>query len=458
MSYYTSFDQESPPQRGIGGMGLGLLIGIALMIAAGTYLFPVLHKQWNEADRDRILKEREVVARAEAEAHYRHKEADLAAEAKAAGNSLAKVELAPNIFHTVVEKAGPAVVNITNYAIADRVLRHMGDGSGVIMKFEDDVDGLKVGYVITNSHVVRSLRPGTEIADRLAITFASGRTVFVESNGDNVYHDPLFDLAIIKFDASRLDHLVAAEFADSDKVQVGDWVLAIGSPFGLKQSVTAGIISAKGRTELHNLIDTDVMQTDAAINQGNSGGPLIDMKGHVVGINAAIATANGASSGVGFAIPSNTAKEVIETLLKPPHRIIRGYLGVLPKDLDSRALIKAKIKGGAVIAELVKNSPAADAGLQVGDVIIEVKHKGRTREVLSADDLRAAIREVKPEEKADLEVIRGLLQGDDLERLTIEVTLKELGEENLRPAFPFDPNQNQQQNPLRQFPQFPRKR
>jgi S1-C subfamily serine protease len=451
MSYGNSFDPRFdgfPPDRpargpGLGGLGLGFLIACAMMIAAGAYLFPVLHKQWNDAE----FKEREIIARAEADALFRKREAELKAMAQAAGEHLTKVEAAPSTFRLVAEKAGPAVVNITNYVFVNNGLQPTLEGSGVLWKLEDDADGLKAGYVITNSHVVRGPNRSPEVTDRLGITFASGRTVYVEGKSGNIYHDPLFDLAVIKVDVSDLDHLVTADFADSDNVAVGDWVLAIGSPFGLKQSVTQGIISAKGRTELHDLIQAEVLQTDAAINQGNSGGPLIDMQGRVVGINVAIATLSGGSNGIGFAIPSNKAKEVLETLLRPPHRIIRGYLGVQPMDLDRRAALRINVDGGAVIAGVQQGTPADAAGLAPGDIIIAGRYQGKRRNITSAADLRAFIREVKPDEKVDLEVVRGLGQrGRQPERITFEVTVAELDFQAMQS------NQPRPDNP-RQFPQ-----
>src|SRR5262249_29663773 len=153
----------------------------------------------------------------------------------------------------------------------------------------------------------------------------------IEVDSKDIFLDPQTDLAVLQFDAGDLPHLVVAEFADSDKVEVGDWAVAIGSPFGLKQSVTAGIISAKGRQRvmssndaalngarrLRLLDDIEMVQTDAAINPGNSGGPLLDMKGRLIGINTFILSESGGNQGVGFAIPGNLALQVLDALVKP---------------------------------------------------------------------------------------------------------------------------------------------
>lgn len=434
MSYEPRFDPNVPnypePRSSVnGGFFIGFLFGAGMLIAAGAYLFPVLHKQWSDADVAERIKLREAEAKSEVEIEFRKSEARLKAEAMAAGEKLSKLEIAPTAFKAVAQKTGPAVVNIGNIVSTPQGMTKLTEGSGVLYKIAKDADGLPVGYIVTNSHVIH--KPGSnnpyQKTDRVSINFASGRTVFVES--DSIYHDPYFDLAVIQFDAADFDNLVAAEWGDSDACSVGDWVVAIGSPFGLKQSVTTGIISGKGRSELRNQVEADVLQTDAAINQGNSGGPLLDLKGRVIGINTAIATQGGntGSVGVGFSIPSNTARKVIEELLQPPHEVKRGFLGVQSETInDPRIVARAGVEGGALIAKVNPGSPAEEAGLQVNDLIITIKSKGKDIPIRSSDALRQNIRELKPGDKITVELLRGLTKRGNIERLTMEVPLKQL--------------------------------
>ena len=213
------------------------------------------------------------------------------------------------------------------------------------------------GYVVTNNHVVDG-----------------PSDVKVRLDDDSVYPakivgtDAQTDLALLKIDAKRL--LPAVDFGDSDKAEVGDWVMAVGNPFGLGGTVTAGIISARGRSIDAGPYD-DFLQIDAPINQGNSGGPLFSMDGQVIGVNAAIYSPNGGSVGIGFAIPSNMAKAVIAQL-KETGKVERGWLGVqiqkvTPEIAGAVGLTEAR---GAMVTEVTPDSPAAKAGLKQGDVIL----------------------------------------------------------------------------------------
>src|SRR3989440_3082898 len=213
-------------------------------------------------------------------------------------------------------------------------------GSGVIVTNE--------GHILTNNHVV-------EQVDEIEVQLSDGRTEKARLVGA----DAQIDLAVLKVDDPGVKPLV---FADSDSVQVGDFVLAVGNPFGFEETVTDGIISYKGRSSDLG----ELLQTNAAINPGNSGGPLINLRGEVVGINTAIISTSGTSAGVGFAIPSNTVRTALESLLKQG-RIIRGYLGVQMRVPQPGQL--SAPSDGVVVDEVVPGSPADDAHLQKGDLI-----------------------------------------------------------------------------------------
>jgi len=247
-------------------------------------------------------------------------------------------------------------------------------GSGIIVTNE--------GHVITNNHVV-------EQVDDIEVQLADGRTKKARLIGS----DTEVDLAVLKIDEPGLKPL---KLGDSDAVQAGDMVLAVGNPFGFDETVTQGIISSKGRK---NRTDgfADFLQTDAAINPGNSGGPLINLAGEVIGINTAIISRTGGSQGLGFAIPSNTVRVALESLLKKG-RIIRGYLGVLSNPRNP----STQDASGVVIDYVVPNSPAADAHLQQGDVI----RKFDGREVKTLRDLRSLVAQTEVNRKIDLEVVR----------------------------------------------------
>ncbi len=231
-----------------------------------------------------------------------------------------------------------------------RKFKQRGAGSGFIISPD--------GYIMTNNHVVGE-------ADEINVKLADGTRYLAKVVGT----DPKSDVAVIKIDA---DHdLPYVKLGDSEKLKVGEWVLAIGNPFGLTSTVTVGVVSAKGRSHLGINDYEDFIQTDAAINPGNSGGPLINIRGEVVGMNTAIFSRSGGSMGIGFAIPVNMAKAVKEQLLKNG-KVIRGWLGVIIQDIDDDLAKSFDLKKaeGVLVAEVSPDSPAAKGGLKQGDVIL----------------------------------------------------------------------------------------
>jgi len=256
-----------------------------------------------------------------------------------------------------------------------------GLGSGVVVDAEK-------GHVLTNWHVVRD-------ADNVQVVLADGRRLDAEW----VRTDKQTDLAVIKV---KPDRLISAPLGDSDQVDVGDWVLAVGAPEGLPQTVTAGIISAKGRTTGGDGYE-NFLQTDAAINHGNSGGPLVNMRGEVIGINAAIVSRTGVNEGIGLAVPSNMAKGVMAQLIDGG-KVVRGYLGVNIQNVDENL---AKSFGlpdtqGALVGGLRDDSPAQKAGLKSGDFIVAVDGKV----VKDVNDLRHRVAEIKPDTTVKIDYYR----------------------------------------------------
>jgi len=242
--------------------------------------------------------------------------------------------------------------------------KQTGEGSGVIVDAQ--------GYILTNYHVVAG-------ADKISIHLFDGR----ELKGTVRGTDPRTDLAVVHVDAAKLP---IATLGDSDKLQVGEWAIAVGSPFGLEETVTVGVISAKGRSGLGTGNYEDFLQTDASINPGNSGGPLVNIDGEVIGINAMIIQPG---QGIGFAIPINLAKTIMVELIKAG-KVIRPWVGIGLQDItpDLMKFFNLKEKAGVLISQVYAGSPAETAGLKVGDVVIEVdgvktqKSQDVVREVL----------------------------------------------------------------------------
>ncbi len=273
-----------------------------------------------------------------------------------------------------------------------------GQGSGFIIS-ED-------GYILTNNHVVGD-------ADRITVKLLDGRTFTAEPIGT----DPGSDVAIIKIDATDLPVL---PLGDSEALEVGEWVLAVGNPFGLSHTLTAGIVSAKGRSGVGLSDYEDFIQTDAAINPGNSGGPLVDLDGRVIGMNTAIFSRSGGSMGIGFAIPINMVKAIRDQLLSSGH-VIRGFLGIVIQDLtpELAKTFDMDEEEGVLVAQVTPGSPADEAGLKQGDVIVsfdgkQVRKVGafRNRVSLTAPETRSRMKIIRRGKSKTLTVRIGTLPDD----------------------------------------------
>ncbi|HMC29589.1 MAG TPA: Do family serine endopeptidase [Candidatus Angelobacter sp.] len=260
-------------------------------------------------------------------------------------------------------------------------------GSGVVLNTN--------GYIMTNFHVV-------DKADRIRVKLFD-EPVGMLHDAKVVGVDRETDLAVIKIEPPKDHPLTAARLGDSEKMNVGDWVLAVGSPFDLEATVTAGIVSAKGRTLPGGRQFQSFIQTDAAINPGNSGGPLVNMNGEVIGINTAIYTQSFGYQGVGFAMPSNVARDVYDQLTTGDHRVARGSIGVEFSAVPSPAVLRVYgVKNGVPITNVRPDSPAAKAGLQGEDTIIAVNGKP----IKSGDELVNLISATRPGNKLNLTYIR----------------------------------------------------
>jgi len=276
----------------------------------------------------------------------------------------------------------------------DEALVQNSLGSGVIVTNE--------GHIITNNHVVTD-RQGRPV-DQIEVQLSDGRTKKARVVGA----DDQVDLAVLKIDEPGVKPL---KLADSDMVQPGDFVLAIGNPLGFEETVTDGIISSKGRPNRSDAF-AGLLQTNAAINPGNSGGPLINIRGEVIGINTAIASTTGGSQGLGFAIPSNTVHMALESLLKQG-RIIRGYLGIQTGPLQRGA--GGSDSGGVTVGEVVSGSPAEQAGLQPGDVIRQFDGHG----VENLRALRTLVAQAPLDKQVELQIVR------NGKPLTVKTQIKE---------------------------------
>jgi S1-C subfamily serine protease len=361
-------------------------------------------------------------AQAEAEAGFLKRQYELKAEAEFADERIQLVDRRVNLmslgFQDLVSKLAPVVVNVANYRdatekdLADPVMRRLsvvydpdndrkyvqtGVGSGLIYK---------PGVILTNHHVIRG-------AARLRVSFPSGRSIGIDPKA--VVSDAKTDLAVVRLPdelpaAMKEEANQSAEFADSTKdVRVGSWVLAMGSPLGLRHTVTHGIISAKGRLMASRDNEDDLielLQTDAAINPGNSGGPLFDQLGRVVGINAMIASDNDRNQGIGFAIPSNTAKKIADLLLTTGE-VPRGFLGIRMEELPGPQAKALKIDDGAVVVRGVEpNTAAAKAGIKPGDVIVRVNQETLER-FKPYRHLRQIVADLDPGTEITIDLIRG---------------------------------------------------
>jgi len=319
-------------------------------------------------------------------------------------------KIEPSVIHiTALQKIQPVTYDIFGRPIARGAprLQPTGLGSGVIASPD--------GYAITNNHVIAN-------ADTIKVKLSTGD----ELDAKLIGRDELTDLAVLKIlppenSAKAFPH---ANFSDSDSLEVGEWVVAIGSPFGLSNTVTAGIISAKGRSVTPRetgRTQEDFIQTDAAINPGNSGGPLLNLQGQIVGINSAIASRGGSYEGIGFAIPGNTARAVMENIIANG-RMVRGYLGAALAEAK-REDLGTFIGPGVVIRDVMAEGPAEQSGLRVGDII--TKFKGSA---VNESRLRTAIAVSQPGTKVDIEVLR----GSEVKSITVS-----LGDQSMRDGTIF---------------------
>lgn len=328
----------------------------------------------------------------------------------AVGQAEGQTDMIPSGFDKIAEAVGPSVVNIRAEKLKNvgPVFEHFfksnpyGKGSpfdefmgetpnGNSKSYRERSLGTgfiidKSGYIATNNHVV-------EDAEKIQVKLKNGE----EYDAEIVGRDPSTDIALIKIKPSN--DLPALEFGNSDAMKVGQWVVAIGSPFGLEQTVTAGIVSAKGRVIGQGAYD-DFIQTDASINPGNSGGPLLSLNGKVIGINTAIIASG---QGIGFAIPINLASSIIEQL-KASGSVVRGWLGITMKDIDKGLAdyLKLQEAKGVLVESVVKGDPADKSGMHANDIITEVNGK----KIEGSRDLARMIADLKVGDKAVISVVR----------------------------------------------------
>jgi serine protease Do len=297
---------------------------------------------------------------------------------------------------------------------APRKYYERGQGSGFIIS--------KDGYILTNNHVVGDV-------DKITVILQDGRKF---ENAKLIGTDPDTEVALIKIPGNDFPVL---PMGDSSKTEIGDWVIAIGNPFGLSETVTVGVISAVGRSNVGIAAYEDFMQTDAAINPGNSGGPLINLDGQVIGINTAIYSESGGYMGIGFAIPINMARN-IEEQLKEHGKVIRGYLGLVGQDVtpDMAQLLGLKTSKGVIVTTVEPGSPADKAGIKVHDVFLEMSGK----KIESYEQFRNDVAMLAPDSKVTLDVLR------DGKTRQISVTLGE------RPATLAQGNQPGRSQPQSQ--------
>lgn len=352
-------------------------------------------------------------------------------------NAIAQLESVSAAFTSVAKKVTPTVVSIeTSYDQAEArqvnpYLRQWmpqqqqvprGSASGVIYDHQ--------GNIVTNAHVV-------EDASNIEVVLNDGRRLKAELVGQ----DPKTDLAVIRV-KGNVAPLNVARYGDSDKLNVGEWVIAIGNPLGLSHTVTHGIISAVGRSGLRNdLVGAyeDFIQTDASINQGNSGGPLCNLNGEVIGINSMIASQSGGSQGLGFSIPINMARRIVDQLITSGE-VQRGFLGVSIKDmtLELAQQFGAKNHEGALVDEVGPNSPAEKAGLKSGDIVVGLNDKA----ILNSSELRNRISQMSPNLEVTLKIVRegaelslkavlGSLDGANTGKDLIGVSVKAIDPEML---------------------------
>lgn len=331
----------------------------------------------------------------------------------------ANAQPAAGSFSAAARQAAPAVVSINT----SKAVRHprsndpwfqffFGDqgaqaqsglGSGVIVSPD--------GYILTNNHVV-------EGADEIEVTLTDSRRASARVIGT----DPDTDLAILKIELDKLPVIV---LGNSDSLAVGDQVLAIGNPFGVGQTVTSGIVSALGRTQLGINTFENFIQTDAAINPGNSGGALVDVNGNLMGINTAIYSRSGGSMGIGFAIPVSTARLVLDGIVKDG-QVTRGWIGVEPNELSPELAETFGVKAteGVIITGVLQDGPAAQAGMRPGDVIVRVEGKN----VGNVSELLTAVASLKPGTVAPFNVQR----GDKMVELSITPGVRPRPQRNVR--------------------------
>jgi serine protease Do len=330
-------------------------------------------------------------------------------------------------FATLAKRLGPSVVNVSTTQIRKTAQGVPFDSDDPMSQFwqrffggrvpggQQRMSGVGSGFIIDKNGTILTNYHVVDGAQKIVVTLSDGKNYDAKVIGK----DQKTDIAVIKIDAG--ENLPVVTLGDSDHLEVGEWVMAIGNPFGLDHTVTSGIVSAKGRQIGAGPYD-NFIQTDASINPGNSGGPLVNLRGEVVGINTAIFSQSGGNIGIGFAIPTNSIKELLPQL-KEKGRVVRGYLGttvqkITPEIAESLGL---KQNSGALVADVVKGSPAERAGIKTGDIIVEFDRN----EVKDSADLPTVVARVTPGKTVQLKVKR------DGKEVSLPITVGELKEKEV---------------------------